>query len=129
MRGFVNTFLENKMDLESAIGKHAEWKVKFRAAIAKNQQMDIVHVGNIHVCEFGAWLDGEGKRQNRHLTEFSNLIEIHKQFHQEAVKVASLINAKRYPEAEAALSGASYSDASKQMAAGVMKLKRAATKS
>jgi hypothetical protein len=113
------------MDLESAIGKHAEWKVKFRAAISKNQKMDIAHVGNIHICEFGTWLDGDGKKQHMHLPEFSNLVEIHKELHQEAVKVAGLINAGKYPEAEAALSGASYSEASKKMAAGVMKLKKA----
>jgi predicted oxidoreductase len=113
------------MNLESAIGKHAEWKVKFRTAISKHQQMDIAHIGDIHACEFGAWLDSDGKKQNRHLPEFSNLVEIHKHFHREAVKVATLINVEKYIEAETALSGASYSDASKQMASGVMKLKKA----
>lgn len=115
------------MDLESAIGKHAEWKVKFRSAISKRQQMDIDHVGNVHVCEFGTWLDGDGKKLYLHLREFAELIEIHKRLHQEAVKVAVMINAEKYSAAEAALSGASYSEASKQMAAGVMKLKKAVT--
>ena len=126
------------MDLESAIGKHAEWKVKFRSAISKHQQVDIALVGNIHACEFGTWLDGDGKKQHKHLPEFTNLVEIHRLFHEEAVKVATLINAEKYSVAEAALNVvtngatngatnvATYSEASKQMAAGVMKLRKVA---
>ena len=114
------------MDIDSAIGKHAEWKVKFRVAIAKKEKMDVAHVANIHVCDFGAWLDNEGKHQHGRLPEFANLVDIHKQFHAEAVKVAQLINATKYSEAEAALSGSSYSQVSTQMANGVLKLKKAA---
>ncbi len=29
------------MDIDSAISKHAEWKIKFRLAITKQEQLDV----------------------------------------------------------------------------------------
>lgn len=112
------------MDLESAISKHAEWKVKFRAAIGKKSQMDIAQVSNIHQCEIGCWLDHEGKQQNGHLPEFAHLIDAHKQFHVAAAKVASLINIGQYIAAESMLNGPVYTGVSRQIATGIMKLKK-----
>ncbi|MFZ6745640.1 CZB domain-containing protein [Undibacterium sp. JH2W] len=112
------------MDLESAISKHAEWKVKFRAAIGKKSQMDIGLISNIHQCEIGCWLDHEGKQQNAHLPEFAHLIDAHKQFHVAAAKVASLINIGQYVAAESMLNGPVYTGVSRQIATGIMKLKK-----
>ncbi len=114
------------MDLESAIGKHAEWKVKFRAAIGKKSQMDIAQVSNIHQCEIGCWLDHKGKQQNGHLPEFAHLIDVHKQFHVAAAQVASLINAGNYAQAESMLNGPAYAGVSRQIASSIMKLKKSA---
>ena len=115
------------MDLESAIGKHAEWKVKFRAAIGKKSQMDVAQIADIHHCEIGAWIDQDGKRQNGHLPEFGHLVEAHKQFHHAAAKVAGMINSGKYTEAENLLDGPAYSGVSRQIANGIMRLKKAAT--
>ncbi|MDE2427594.1 MAG: CZB domain-containing protein [Burkholderiales bacterium] len=112
------------MDIESAIGKHAEWKVKFRAAIAKKSRMDVELIGNTHCCEIGNWIDGEGKKDNAHLPEFAQLVKTHEQFHREAVKLAGLINAGRYSDAEHALNTSAYADVSRQMTGGIMKLKK-----
>ncbi|PXX46935.1 CZB domain-containing protein [Undibacterium pigrum] len=116
------------MDLESAIGKHAEWKVKFRAAIGKKSHMDIAHVSNIHLCEIGCWMDHEGKQQNGHLPEFAQLVEVHKQFHVAATKIARLINAGNYAEAENMLNGPEYVGVSRQIASAIMKLKKSDAK-
>ncbi len=114
------------MNLETAIGKHAEWKVKLRAAIGKKSQMDIAQVANIHQCEIGCWIDHEGKQQNGHLPEFADLVDAHKQFHVAAAKVASLINMGNYVAAESMLNGPAYTGVSKQITASIMKLKKSA---
>lgn len=114
------------MDLESSIGKHAEWKVKFRAAIGKKSHMDIALVSNIHQCEIRCWMDHEGKKQNGHLPEFAQLVDVHKQFHVAATKIANLLNTGNYAEAENLLNGPKYTGVSKQIASAIMKLKKSA---
>ncbi len=51
------------MNLDSALQKHIDWKVKFRNAIAKQGEMDVATITKDNCCELGGWLHGEGKVQ------------------------------------------------------------------
>jgi hypothetical protein len=115
------------MDLTSAVGKHAEWKTKFRSAITKKEQMDSVTKAKDNCCELGKWLHGEAKSQFGAMVAYKECVEKHAVFHTEAAKVASAINAKKYTEAEAMLDGGtSYAKISSAVGVAIMHLKKEA---
>lgn len=95
------------MDLNKAIEKHVEWKVRLRAAIAKQEKLDAHTIGKDDCCELGKWLYGEGRQQFGGTPIHANCIERHANFHKEAGKVANVINAKQYAEATAMIGPAS----------------------
>jgi hypothetical protein len=116
-------------NLEEAIQKHAEWKVKLRSAISNEEQLDAETISKDNCCELGKWLHGDGKSKHGQMTEFQSLIEKHKVFHTEAGKISQLINAKKYAEAERALNAESaYAGASSAVTAAVMAVKSAVAK-
>jgi hypothetical protein len=115
------------MNLESAIGKHAEWKMKFRNAISKQEQLDAASIAKDNCCDLGKWLHGEGKTQYSKLDSYVECVKTHAAFHQEAGKVASAINARKYAEAEAMIDGGTvYAKASSAVGIAVMHLKKEA---
>lgn len=115
------------MNLEEAVQKHAEWKLKFRSAISKKEQMDAVTIGKDNCCAVGQWLYGEGKIRWGSKPEFQKALDKHKEFHVQAGQVAGLINAGKYAEAEAALGhGTAYARASSEVGAALIALKKAA---
>jgi methyl-accepting chemotaxis protein len=112
------------MDFEAAIQRHAEWKTKFRSAIAQHQALDPVIISKDNYCELGKWLHREGKTKFGNLSSHADCVSIHAAFHAEAGKVAQTINAKNYVEAESMLeSGTTYTNAADKIAAAIMKLK------
>lgn len=115
------------MDLDNAIAKHAEWKVKFRTAINKQELMDADTIAKDNCCELGKWLHGDGKSQLGTLASYAKCVAKHAAFHVEAGKVAKTINAKKYQVAEAMLnSGTPYSDASNEVGIAIIGLKKEA---
>ena len=52
------------MDLDQAIAKHAEWKLKFRSAISKQETMDVTTIAKDNCCDLGAY-SGERDRRFR----------------------------------------------------------------
>lgn len=115
------------MDLDKAVAAHAQWKTKFRAAITAKETMDAATIGKDNCCELGKWLHGEGKGQLGGKPEFTALVEKHKGFHVEAGKVATLINGKKFVEAEAAIGGATpFGRASTETGIAISRLKQAA---
>ena len=115
------------MDLDSSIGKHAEWKMKFRNAISKQEQMDAATLAKDNCCDLGKWLHGEAKTSFSRLTSHAECIKKHASFHVEAGKVATAINAKKYAEAEAMIAGGtSYAQASSAVGVAIMQLKKEA---
>lgn len=115
------------MNLDSAIQKHMEWKVKFRTAIAKQEQMDAVTIGKDNCCELGKWLHGEGKTQCSGLPSYSMVLGKHAAFHVEAGKIATAINAKKYTDAETMLSASSaFANISGEVGIALMRLKKEA---
>ena len=113
------------IDLEMAQQKHGEWKVKLRRAITKHELMDVKTIARDDCCDFGKWLHGDGKIKLGHQTSFSECLSRHAAFHVEAGKVAEVINAQRYKDAEAMLgAGTPYTLASNQVGIAIMRLKQ-----
>jgi hypothetical protein len=115
------------MDLDSAIQKHGEWKTKFRAAISKQESLDASTISKDNCCELGKWLHGEAKSKFSSLLSYRDCVSKHAAFHLEAGKVASLINVKKYSEAESAIgAGTTYAGASSAVGVAILKLKKEA---
>ena len=113
------------MDLDSAIGKHTDWKLKFRFAIANEEQMDVATIAKDDCCELGQWLHGEAKTKFSQLASYSECVKQHAIFHLEAGKVADFINNKKYIEAEKMLdAGVAYAEASSAVAISIMRLRK-----
>lgn len=113
------------MDLNEAIQKHAEWKVKFRAAINKQETMDAATIRQDNCCLLGKWLHGEGQSQHGSHATFTNVVAKHADFHRSAGKVADAINARKYAAAEIMLGGGTeYGLASSAVTAAISTLKK-----
>jgi methyl-accepting chemotaxis protein len=115
------------VNLDNAIQKHAEWKIKLRTAIAKKESMDAATIGKDNCCELGKWLQAEGKSMFGSLTSFRECAAAHTAFHTAAGKIATAINAKKYAEAEKMLgAGTAYGDASYAVGGAIIRLKKEA---
>ena len=80
------------VNLDNAIQAHANWRAKLRTAVTQRESLDADTVSRDDCCELGKWLHGAGGSQYGGKPSFVNLLESHRQFHQEAGKVARLIN-------------------------------------
>ena len=113
------------MDLDQAVKKHAEWKLKFRSAISNKETMDVATISKDNCCELGKWLHGEAKPKHGHLASYAECVTKHAAFHIEAGKVASAINAKKFTEAEAMIDGGTaYHTISGTVGTAIMRLKK-----
>ena len=112
------------MDLDNAIKKHTEWKMKFRTAIKMKETMDAATIAKNNVCELGAWLAGEAKAKHGSLSGYQECAASHTAFHTEAGKIATAINANKFDEAEKMLgAGSAFALKSMSTASAIMKLK------
>lgn len=115
------------MNLDEAVKGHTEWKMKFRSAISKTEQMDVATIGKDDCCAVGKWLHGEGKPKFSTKPAFQRAVDTHKAFHLQAGKLAGLVNVAKYSEAEAALGlGTAYINASGDVAKALIDLKKTA---
>ncbi|MGP1454556.1 MAG: CZB domain-containing protein [Treponema sp.] len=118
------TFAKQTIDFTLTIKTHKDWKRKLHAAIIDRAQVNADEIGCDNCCAFGKWLYGEAKEQYAALSSYKNCVEQHKKFHQEAGKVAVLINAGKFNEAEALLRpGALYNVASSAVEVAATALK------
>ena len=115
------------MNLDDALAAHASWKVKFRTAIDKREQLDAGAIGRDNGCELGKWLHGPAKGQVGLLPEYSACVKEHAVFHVEAGKVAQAINSGRYEEAtDMIAAGTPYDRASSTVGASIVRLRKVA---
>jgi methyl-accepting chemotaxis protein len=124
---YKNTFVPNEadIDLDKALEKHSEWKVKLRAAISKHEEMDVETISKDNCCDFGKWLYGGANSRLSQLASYSECVSKHAAFHVEAGRVATMINAKKFSEAEAMLgTGSSFVSASSAVGVAIMRLKK-----
>jgi methyl-accepting chemotaxis protein len=113
------------MDLDQAIQKHTEWRMKFRTAMSNKETMDALTIGKDNCCELGKWLYGDGKKECGSLSAFEPCVAAHRNFHVEAGKVAAAINAKKFEEADKMIgSGSGYLKASTVTGGAILKLKQ-----
>jgi hypothetical protein len=115
------------MNLDNAAAAHALWKTKLRAAIAKHEQLDVVNLSRDDRCELGQWLHGEGKSSYGRLASHGDCMHKHLEFHSEVTKVARVVNAGQYSQAEALLSaGSGFAKASSALSVAFLKLRKEA---
>jgi len=113
------------MTLEEAIQQHAQWKTRLRNAVLKHEPLDAEAIGRADRCVLGRWLHGEGRVRYVSWPEYTIVFECHKAFHAEAGRIARLINAGQYAQAEKALgNGTPYAQAAAAVAASVVHLKK-----
>lgn len=114
--------------LDTALHKHAEWKVKFRKAMANHEHLDAVTISKDDCCDFGKWLHGSIKSDLGHLDSFSDCVTKHALFHVEAGKVAKAINSDKRHEVDMMLAvGSAFTNASSEVGSAIMRLKKDVT--
>lgn len=112
---------------KEAIRAHREWKVRFLAAIAKREQMDVANVEADDCCKLGRWLQGQGKESYGDHPSYDACVAAHAAFHRQAGMVARRVNAGDYAAAAEMLSQTSdYSRASEELARSVKDMARGA---
>lgn len=115
------------VDLDQAVEKHVEWKVKFRMAIFQEEPLDAACIGRDDCCELGKWLHGEAEPRFGLLGVYTACVARHRTFHDEAGKIARAINAARYSEATGMLkSSAPFSKASSELGLAIMAFRKEA---
>lgn len=114
------------MDLNTAAQAHADWKVKLRLAITKQEKLDAAAISADNCCTLGKWLHGEAKSRYADLPAYRECVTRHAAFHREAGAVARAINAGDYSRAQAMLDGGtSYAAASAAVGTAILSLKKA----
>ncbi len=108
------------MNLDEALTSHSEWKEIFAAAISARQKMDSHLISEAGACELGIWLDEISKQKCAALPSYSRLVQNHNEFHQEAGKIAELINRSEFHYALSKLNNDSpYTSASHSIFAAI----------
>lgn len=117
------------MNFEEARKKHAEWRLKFRSAISAKATLDADTIAKDNCCDLGKWLYGDAKTKYVKFPSYADCVKKHSQFHIEASKVARLINARQYDEAQALLGmGSGFSSASGAIGSALDALEKDASK-
>jgi methyl-accepting chemotaxis protein len=113
------------MNLDNALSAHSEWKVKLRAAILKKEKLDARAIHADNCCDLGKWLHGDARRQFSGKSAYLPLVQKHKEFHQQAGRVADAINAEKFDDANAALgAGTDFAKASSAVGVAINALKK-----
>jgi chemoreceptor zinc-binding protein len=113
------------MDLESAIGAHAEWKTKLRSASDKKEHMDVAAISADNSCALGKWLHGDGKAKYGSLRAYKDCLDSHAQFHVEAGKVAAMVNQAKFNDTLIG-AGSAFGAASNHVGSAIIHLKKEA---
>lgn len=114
------------MDLDLAGQAHAQWKVKLRMAISKQETLDAASIGADNCCPLGKWLHGDARGLYGKLPAYRDCVDRHAAFHREAGAVATAINQKRFAQADKMLdAGTPYAAASSAVGSAILGLKKA----
>ncbi len=114
------------IDLDGAMQKHADWKMKLRNAISNKEHLDEETISKDNCCDFGKWLHHEDTHPHiSHLASYHDCVKFHAEFHKEAGRIAGIINQGRYHEAEEMLSGTSeFAKRSTAVGSAIIRLKK-----
>ncbi|WP_440111445.1 methyl-accepting chemotaxis protein [Acidovorax sp. BL-A-41-H1] len=94
---------EDELDFEKALAAHQQWRITLRNAALKGGKVDATNLRRDDCCELGTWIYGGGGRKWGRVPAFSELVRHHKSFHEEAGKVADLLNQGQASRAQAQL--------------------------
>ena len=112
------------IDLDSAIKAHADWRSKLRSAATHSEQVDADKICRDDQCPLGKWLHGSGQGKYGSRPAFVDLVGAHREFHDEAGKVARTVNRGAAQEAEKMLeSETPFARASQKVTRLVVQLK------
>ena len=112
------------INLDNAIQAHADWRNKLRNAASKKEQLDADTISRDDCCEMGKWLYGAGGSKFGGKPVFVDLIAGHRTFHEEAGKVARMVNQGGNQVEQMMNSGTAFSKASNEVGRLIILLKR-----
>ncbi len=92
-----------KEAITAAIGAHGKWKTKFREFMDGKLDLDAATVQKNNACDFGKWLEGEGK-QALVAGDYQQIHRLHTEFHHTAASVITMKKTGDVAGAEKALS-------------------------
>ncbi len=113
------------MILDDAIAASVQLRVKLRKAAVARARLDAESIARDDCCPFGHWLRGEAQAKYGRLPALSECREAHAALHREAGAIARLIRDRRFEEAEAALDGEAFAEASNHAIAAIHGLRQA----
>ena len=113
------------MDLDTAIGAHAEWKTKLRSAAEKKEPLDVTTISADNCCALGKWLHGDAKAKYGSLPSYKECVSSHARFHAEAGKVATVVNQAKFNETLIG-AGSAFGAASNHVGTAIIRLKKEA---
>jgi aerotaxis receptor len=105
------------LDFEAAFAAHQQWRVTLRNAVSRKLSVNADELRRDDCCNLGKWLHGAGGKRWGHEASFVRLIAVHRDFHQQAGKVADVLMQQRYEQAGKMLdAGTPFVEAGKQVA-------------
>jgi methyl-accepting chemotaxis protein len=113
-------------DLDVALKKHADWKVKLRSAISSKEVLDADIISRDDCCDFGKWLyHADACATVGHLPSYQECMQQHTAFHRVAGDIAKMINSGQYEQAEKLLSnGSDFMNTSSAVGSAIIRLKK-----
>ncbi len=84
-------------DFDKMIQSHSRWKFRLKDIIEHGKSdLVIADVRNAHLCSFGQWLDSA---EGRKLPYYKELVELHRDFHDEAASILQIALSAQKEEA------------------------------
>jgi len=108
--------------IDKAILAHSRWKAHLRDAITTGQsKFSVKEVENPTLCKFGEWLySPEGKK----LPNLTEIIDLHKKFHQETASILTLALTGQAEEAKARIQlGSDFGQLTTKLVEALVKIK------
>lgn len=92
------------IDFDGVLNAHQQWRIKLRNAVLRQLTVDADAARRDDCCELGQWIYGPGGQRWGSAPMFTQLVNQHKVFHQEAGKIADLINQRKHKDADRLMS-------------------------
>ena len=96
-----------RKQIKNAMAAHGKWKLRLRTAVGRGaSEFKPENVRPDNLCEFGQWLHGpEIDAQTKQGVPYQVILRLHREFHETAANVLSMVEAGRKDEAEEVFSG------------------------
>lgn len=115
----------NSCDSGNLLKSHSIWRTQLTIALAHHDILDAKMIYQKDACRVGKWLHNlKTHQQLCHLQSYLDCLKKHEVFHQEAGKIADLVNAQEYEAAmeELTESDSDFNRASDEIALAVSNL-------